>query len=180
MVRLYTPNFIWTIKCVESEQKHSRDLNWRCFVLIYLWKDDETDQNQRIPAVMLKLKLIPPSSRTGSVLNICENAGERASLCVLLMLFGSLDDRSWHSPPHHFLQTRTWTRTEPALIRTGSGKTTAFTNFHSSGPVLGGRRWSWWTWYDRTKPKKRESAADWSQFLFLFGFEGVCVKATQT
>lgn len=36
-----------------------------------LWKDDEMDRNQRISAVMLKLKLIPPSSRTGSVLNLC-------------------------------------------------------------------------------------------------------------
>lgn len=59
-----------------------------------LWKDDEIAQNQRIPAVMLKLKLIPPSSRTGSVLNLRVKAGERASLCVLLMLFGSLDDHS--------------------------------------------------------------------------------------
>lgn len=35
-----------------------------------LWKDDETGQSQRIPAVMLKLKLIPAFSRTGSVLDL--------------------------------------------------------------------------------------------------------------
>lgn len=50
-------------------------------MLLYLWEDDEMGRNQRIAAVMLKLKLIPASSRTGSVLNLCVYAGELLFVC---------------------------------------------------------------------------------------------------
>ncbi len=100
----------------------------------------------------------------------------RASLCVLLMLFGSIDNHSWQFPR---ITSYRPNRTEPALIQAGSGKTSAFTGSHTLWIAAGGLRGSWWTGCGRTEPQRRGSAADWSQFLFLFGFEKVCAKAAQ-
>lgn len=82
-----------------------------------LWKDDETCQNQRIPAVMLKLKLIPAFSRTGSVLDLRESRGKLFPLCFWCFLVHQMivvDIFTALLPPD------TRVRTEPALIRTGS------------------------------------------------------------
>lgn len=46
-----------------------------------LWKDDEMAQNQRIPAVMLKLKLTFQPNRIGSE-SVCKCRRKGFSLCA--------------------------------------------------------------------------------------------------
>lgn len=163
--------------CIWYPKIRQRHVNM-VFLFVYLWKDDETGQNQRIPAVMLKLMLIPTSSRTGSVPFLPLQAGERCSSSCTSDALWVFRWSWWLLPPASLPTDPNPNRTRPdsERLRWQSPLESALTHRRlcavCCAPI-------WWAWHGCTEPEKRGSPADWSQFLFLFGFDCVCVKAAQ-